>query len=495
MTADRKYMEGLVQEEGLIFERSRAGKRAYSLPEPDVPTRGPSDIIPNELLRDTINGFPEVSEVDLIRHFTRLSTWNYGVDTGFYPLGSCTMKYNPKVNEDLSRLPGFAHAHPYQGDALSQGALRLMFELAQFLAEIGGMAKVTLAPAAGAHGELTGTAIIRAYHTKNGSPRSKIIVPDSAHGTNPATTSTCGYQPIEVKSNEHGCTDAHAVAAVMTKDVAGIMITNPNTLGIFEENICDIAEIVHSKGGLVYCDGANLNALMGIARFGDMGVDVMHFNLHKTFSTPHGGGGPGGGPVGVVKRLTPFLPIPTVEMAPGGFYLNYDLPDSIGRVVSFYGNFGVMVKAYCWIRSLGPDGIKAVTQNAVINANYIRARLRKHYHLPYDRLCKHECVFSDTHQLPDGVTTMDIAKRLMDYGIHPPTNYFPLIVNHAIMVEPTESEDKASIDQYIDAMIAIANEAQSDPDVVKSAPTRTKLSRLDEVQAARKPVLHWKPED
>ena len=492
MMTDRKYMEGLVQEEGLVFDRSRTGKTAYSLPKPDVPARALSDILPSKLLRETIEGFPEVSEVDVIRHFTRLSTWNYGVDTGFYPLGSCTMKYNPKVNEDLSRLPGLALSHPHQGSALSQGALRLMFELAQFLAEIGGMAKVTLAPAAGAHGELTGTAIVRAYHTKNGNPRSKIIVPDSAHGTNPATTATCGYQPIEVKSNDNGCTDAHAVAAVMTEDVAGIMITNPNTVGIFEENICEIAEIVHSKGGLVYCDGANLNAVMGIARFGDMGVDVMHYNLHKTFSTPHGGGGPGSGPVGVVERLVRFLPIPTVEKGPDGFYLDYDLPESIGRVVSFYGNFGVMVKAYCWIRSMGPDGIKAAAENAVVNANYIRTRLRKRYQVPYERLCKHECVFSDANQLAHGVSTMDIAKRLMDFGMHPPTNYFPLIVHHAIMVEPTESEDKACIDEYIDAMIQIADEAETDPEVVRSAPHRTKRSRLDEVRAARRPILRWK---
>jgi len=489
---DMKYMEGLVQEEGLVFDRSRTGKTAYSLPKPDVPTRAVADILPGKLLRETIEGFPEVSEVDVIRHFTRLSTWNYGVDTGFYPLGSCTMKYNPKVNEDLSRLPGLALSHPYQGCVLSQGALRLMFELAQFLAEIGGMAKVTLAPAAGAHGELTGTAIVRAHHTKNGNPRSKIIVPDSAHGTNPATTSTCGYQPIEVKSNEHGCTDAHAVAAVMTEDVAGIMITNPNTVGIFEENICEIAEIVHAKGGLVYCDGANLNAVMGMARFGDMGVDVMHYNLHKTFSTPHGGGGPGSGPVGVVEKLIPFLPIPRVEKGPDGFYLDYDLPDSIGRVVSFYGNFGVMVKAYCWIRSMGPDGIKAAAENAVVNANYIRTRLKKRYQLPYDRLCKHECVFSDANQQAHGVSTMDIAKRLMDFGMHPPTNYFPLIVHHAIMVEPTESEGKASIDEYIDAMIQIADEAETDPELVRSAPHKTKRSRLDEVRAARRPILRWR---
>jgi len=490
---EARFMEGLVQEEGLIFERSREGKRAFSLPEPDVPVRGLSEIVPGDLLREEIEDFPEVSEVDVVRHFTRLSTWNYGIDTGYYPLGSCTMKYNPKVNEDMSRLPGFAHSHPYQGDELSQGALRVMFELAEFLAEIGGMAKVSLAPAAGAHGELTGTAIIRAFHAKNGNPRSKIIVPDSAHGTNPASTSRCGYEPIEIRSNEHGCADAHAVAALMTDDVAGIMLTNPNTLGIFEENLREIAEIVHAKGGLVYCDGANLNAVMGIARFGDMGVDVMHFNLHKTFSTPHGGGGPGCGPVGVVEKLAPFLPLPTIERDPDGFHLNYNLPDSIGQIISFYGNFGVMVKAYSWIKSLGPEGIKAVTENAVINANYIRQRLKKHYHLPYDRLCKHECVFSDAKQLPNGVNTMDIAKRLIDYGMHPPTNYFPLIVHDAIMVEPTESEDKASIDRFIDAMIAIANEAQTTPDLVKSAPHKTKLSRLDEVQAARRPVLRWKP--
>ena len=370
-----------------------------------------------------------------------------------------------------------------------------MFELSEYLGEIGGMHSVTLAPAAGAHGELTGMSIIRAHHERAGNPRSKVIVPDSAHGTNPATTATAGYAPIEIKSNERGCTDPRAVEALMDEQVAGIMLTNPNTLGLFEENIVEIARIVHSKGGLVYCDGANLNAVMGVARFGDLGVDVMHFNLHKTFATPHGGGGPGAGPVGVVEKLAPFLPIPTVEKNDNGYYLNYDRPLSIGQIIGFAGNFGVMIKAYCWIRSLGPDGIAAATKNAVLNANYILARLKGHYHLPFDRVCKHECVFSDAYQLKHGVTTMDIAKRLMDYGMHPPTNYFPLIVKDAIMIEPTESEDKASIDNYIDAMIAIANEAQADPDLVKSAPHKTKLSRLDEVQAARKPVLRWKKED
>ena len=487
-----KDMQGLVLDEGLIFERSRSGKRGYSLPGPDVPDMPVFELLPRRLLREQIDGFPEVSELDVVRHFTRLSHFNYGVDSGFYPLGSCTMKYNPKLNEDISRLPGFAHCHPYQDQSLSQGILQVMYELSQFLCEIGGMAKVTLAPAAGAHGELVGMSIIRAFHTKNGDPRQRVIVPDSAHGTNPASTAICGYEPVEVKSNERGCTDAEAVRAVMDEKVAAIMLTNPNTLGIFEEQIVKIAQIVHSKGGLVYCDGANLNALMGIARFGDMGVDVMHFNLHKTFSTPHGGGGPGSGPVGVVEKLASFLPIPTIEKGPDGYFLNYEVPDTIGRVVGFAGNFGVMVKAYCWIRALGPDGLRRASENAVINANYIRARLKQHYHLPYDRICKHECVFSDTFQAESGVTTMDISKRLIDYGIHPPTNYFPLIVKHAIMVEPTESEDKASLDEYIDAMIKIAQEAKRDPEMLKSAPHKTKVSRLDEVLAARRPVLRWR---
>jgi glycine dehydrogenase subunit 2 len=427
--------------------------------------------------------------VDVIRHYTRLSQWNFGVDTGMYPLGSCTMKYSPKTNERQAGLSGFTGAHPLLPARLSQGALRIMFELEQYLAEITGLDATTLQPGAGAHGELTGILIIHAFHKKNGSVRSKIILPDTAHGTNPASVALCGYHPVSVTSNEQGILSVEAIADVMDEDTAGIMVTNPNTLGLFEENLQEIADIVHSKGGLVYCDGANMNAVMGIVQMGKIGVDLMHLNLHKTFSTPHGGGGPGSGPVCVKKHLEPFLPVPRVVQEDGRFLLAEHYPESIGKLQAFHGNFGVMIKAYSYIRSMGPKNLKKASQLAVLNANYIKEMLKQILHLPYDRPCMHECIFSDEHQVAQKVTTLDMAKRLMDYGFHPPTVYFPLIVHGAIMIEPTETESKEDIDQFIEAFRAIVNEAADRPDLLREAPKSCKVKRLDETTAARKPCL------
>ncbi|RPI09565.1 MAG: glycine dehydrogenase subunit 2 [Zetaproteobacteria bacterium] len=484
---------GLVFNEPPIFEQGSPGRVGYSLPACDVPEKKPETLIPAHLLRGGIPGLPEVSEVDVVRHYTRISQWNYGIDLGFYPLGSCTMKYNPRVNEDLVRLPGFSKAHPYLPDALAQGALELMWELERYLAEVSGLDRVTLHPSAGAHGELTGVMMIRAYHQAKGNPRRTILIPESAHGTNPASSALCGYQVVPIKSGPRGVVEPQAVAAAMDDQVAAIMITNPNTLGLFEEHIAEIAAIVHARGGQVYCDGANLNAVMGVSRPGDWGVDVIQINLHKTFSQPHGGGGPGAGPVAVRRHLAPFLPVPTVEKRGDAFALDVDRPKSIGRVRSFAASFGVMVRAYAYIRSLGAAGLKQAAETAVLNANYVMHGLKGAYHLPYDRPCKHECVFSDAHQLPDGVKTLDIAKRLMDYGFHPPTIYFPLIVSGALMIEPTETESKETLDQFIAAMQAIAREAKETPDVVRAAPHKPVLGRLDETRAARQPVLRWKP--
>jgi glycine dehydrogenase subunit 2 len=424
-----------------------------------------------------------------------MSQWTYGIDRGFYPLGSCTMKYNPRVNEDVARLPGFSRAHPYLPDELAQGALELLWELERYLAEVSGLDRVSLHPSAGAHGELTGVMMIRAYHQAQGNPRRKILIPESAHGTNPASSALCGYQVVPIKSGPRGVVEPPAVAEAMDEQVAAIMITNPNTLGLFEEHIAEIARIVHAKGGQVYCDGANLNAVMGITRPGDWGVDVIQINLHKTFSQPHGGGGPGAGPVGVRKHLAPFMPVPTVEKKGDGFALDFDRPRSIGKVRAFAASFGVMVRAYAYIRSLGAAGLTRAAETAVLNANYLMSQLKGAYHLPYDRVCKHECVFSDALQLQHDVKTLDIAKRLMDYGFHPPTIYFPLIVSGALMIEPTESESKETLDQFIAAMKAIAREAQDEPDVVRAAPHKPLLSRLDETRAARQPVLRWKPKE
>jgi glycine dehydrogenase subunit 2 len=424
-----------------------------------------------------------------VRHYIRLSQWNFSVDSGMYPLGSCTMKYNPKTNERQSALPGFALAHPLLPEPLSQGVLKLMFELEQYLTEITGMDATTLQPAAGAHGELTGMLLFYAYLKSKGTPRSKILIPDTAHGTNPASASLCGYRSIPVKSNERGVLSPRAVNELMDEDTAGIMITNPNTLGLFEENIKAVSASVHAKGGLVYCDGANMNAVMGIVNMGDLGVDVLHLNLHKTFSSPHGGGGPGSGPVCVGKRLEPFLPVPRVIKQNEKYVLSEDFPDSMGKVHAFYGNVGVMIRAYSYILSMGPEGLKKASQLAVLNAAYIKDNLKGTFHLPYDRPCMHECVFSDKLQEPFKVTTLDMVKRLMDYGFHPPTIYFPLVVPGAIMIEPTETESKEDIDLFIESLKAIAREAQENPELLHAAPQKTKRRRLDETSAARKPCL------
>jgi len=474
---------GLILNEPLLFEKGRKGRCGFSLPRRDVGNY-PLD----EALVGEGSNFPDLSELEVIRHYTRLSTWNFGVDTGMYPLGSCTMKYNPKTNERQAALHGFANAHPLLPTALSQGLLRIMYELERFLAEITGLDAVTLQPAAGAHGELTGMLICHAYHRSKGSHRSKIIVPDTAHGTNPASAALCGYRSVNVKSNEHGVLSAETIADVMDEETAGIMVTNPNTLGLFEENIKQIAEIVHAKGGLVYADGANMNALMGIVSFRDIGVDILHLNLHKTFSTPHGGGGPGAGPVCVAKHLEPFLPVPRVIEANGTFSLSETFPQSIGKLHAFYGNVGIMIRAYSYILSLGPE-LKKVSQLAVLNANYLKEKLKDILHLPYNRPCMHECVFSDKNQAARKVTTLDMVKRLMDYGFHPPTIYFPLVVHGAIMIEPTENESKENLDLFIESFREVVKEAEENPELLFTAPHRPKVTRLDEVQAARHPCL------
>ena len=475
----------------LIFEISKPGRQGTALPQPDVPVRPLEELIPGEFLRESEPNLPEVSEMDAVRHFTALSALNHGVDTGFYPLGSCTMKYNPKVNEDMARLPGFAALHPYQPQETAQGALELLYQTGEYLSEIGGMARVTLQPAAGAHGEFTGMMIIRAYHRSRGDNRTKVIVPDSAHGTNPATANICGFTIVQVKSNARGGVDLEALRSAMGEDVAALMLTNPNTLGLFEEDIVKIAEIVHEKGGLLYYDGANANAIMGIVRPGDMGFDVVHFNLHKTFATPHGGGGPGSGPVGVKEFLVPFLPKPVIEEKDGQYYLDHDRPQSIGKIHSFYGNFGTVVKAYTYMRALGGTGLKAVSEHAVLNANYLMSRLKGRYHLAYERVCKHEFVLSAKNQKAHGVHTLDLAKRLLDYGYHPPTIYFPLIVEEAMMFEPTETESKETLDVFVETMLKLADEAEQNPELVKGAPHNTVVGRLNETLAARQPILKY----
>ncbi|MHB1400150.1 MAG: aminomethyl-transferring glycine dehydrogenase subunit GcvPB [Trichloromonadaceae bacterium] len=477
---------GLVLNEKLLFEHSDPGRKGYSLSALDVPAVE----LPAELTRSEIQGFPELSEVDVVRHFTRLSTWNYGVDSGFYPLGSCTMKYNPKVNEVAARIPGFTQVHPLTPDELCQGALGLLFQLQQALAEISGFEAITLQPAAGAHGELAGMLMIRAWHESRGARRHKVLIPDTAHGTNPATAALCGYEVVPIPSGPEGVLDLETVAAAMSDDVAALMVTNPNTLGLFESSIVEICQLVHERGGLVYCDGANLNALLGIARPGDLGIDVMHFNLHKTFSTPHGGGGPGAGPVGVTSALAPFLPLPVVVKDGESYRLCSDRPHSIGRLKAFYGNFGVLVRAWAYIRSLGPDGLKLASQMAVLNANYIRARLEGVFHLPYSGRSLHEVVFSD-RKLAGDCHTLDLAKRLIDYGYHPPTIYFPLVVKGAIMIEPTETESLETLDEFCEAMLQIAQEAVDQPELLLQAPMRTRVRRMDETAAARKPRLRW----
>ncbi len=476
----------------LIFNLSKEGKCAFSLPQSQVP----SYEIDEMYTRKDDAQLPQVSEVDVIRHFTNISRRNYGVDQGFYPLGSCTMKYNPKLNEDVAKLPGLNSLHPYQPEYQVQGALEAAYELTRYLCEITGMSGATLQPAAGAHGEMTGIMIIKAYHqSRNDYKRTKMIVPDSAHGTNPASAATAGYEVVQVKSDEKGLVDINALSAMMDEETAGLMLTNPNTLGLFESNITKIAKIVHDKGGLLYYDGANLNAIMGIARPFDMGFDVVHLNLHKTMSTPHGGGGPGSGPVCVREDLTRFLPKPVICKNGESYYLDYDRKDSIGRVRAFYGNYLVYVRALSYILTMGPEGLKSASETAVLNANYIMAGVKDNFVIPYDRFCMHEFVLSGIEQKEKyGVSTLDMAKRLLDYGYHPPTIYFPMIVHEGMMIEPTETESKETLDEFISVLKKIAKEAEEDAQLLHDAPHNTYVRRLDEVTAARNPILKWEKE-
>lgn len=479
--------------EKLVFEISQKGRAAYSLPCCDVPEKGLENYIPKEYLRESPPELPEVSEVDVVRHYTRLSQMNYGVDSGFYPLGSCTMKYNPKVNEKVSNLTGFKRIHPYQDEGTVQGCLQLMYEMDKMLCEITGMDRFSLQPSAGAHAEVTGLMMIKAYHDYNRqTQRNKIIVPDSAHGTNPASAAMVGLEVVEVKSDDRGNVDINDLKKLIGKDTAGFMLTNPNTLGLFEKNIAEIADIVHSSGGLLYYDGANANAILGITTPGHMGFDIVHLNLHKTFSAPHGGGGPGSGPIGVKKELAPFLPVPMVEFKDDSYYLEYNRPLSIGKVKSFYGNFSVVVKAYAYLMSMGFEGLKSVSETAVLNANYLMRKLKKYFDIPYESTCMHEFVISGERQKQLGVTTYDIAKRLLDFGIHPPTVYFPLIVKEAMMIEPTETEGKETLDEFVGVLAKIAEEAEREPEKLKHSPSNTPVGRLDEAKAARSSVLRWK---
>jgi glycine dehydrogenase subunit 2 len=495
------------QNESLVFEKSSPGKRAYKLPPLDVPAVNAAALL-GAAHRTTPGELPELSEIEIIRHFTRLSTWNYAIDLGMYPLGSCTMKYNPRVNELVARIEGLAEAHPYRPDSLAQGILEIIALLQRCLLEITGMDAITLQPAAGAHGEFTGILLVRAWHESQGNPRRKVLIPDSAHGTNPATAAICGYTVENLKSNSEGGIDLEALTRQVDEETAALMLTNPSTIGVFESQIHKIADILHAKGALLYMDGANMNALVGKARPGDFGVDVMHLNLHKTFSTPHGGGGPGSGPVACKAFLEPFLPIPVlIRNSPGTPGLasetwessnpkltwSYDRPQSIGRVRAFYGNVGMFIRALAYILANGPDGLRQTTEDAVLNANYIRKKLEDVYELPYKTASMHEVVFSDKRQAAKGVKTGDIAKRLIDYGFHPYTVSFPMIVPGALMIEPTESESLEELDLFIEAMRSIAKEVEETPELVKTAPHSTRVSRLDEVQAARKPILRWRP--
>ncbi len=493
------------QNEALLFEKSSPGKRAYKMPPLDVPAVNAEELL-GAAFREEPAALPELSEIEIIRHFTRLSTWNYAIDLGMYPLGSCTMKYNPRVNEAVARIEGLAEAHPYRPDSHAQGVLEIIDLLQRCLIEITGMDAITLEPAAGAHGEFTGILLTRAWHQSQGNPRRKVLIPDSAHGTNPATAAICGYQVENIKSNAEGRVDLEALVRQVDSETAALMLTNPSTLGVFDNEIHRIADILHARGALLYMDGANMNALVGKVRPGDFGVDVMHLNLHKTFSTPHGGGGPGSGPVACKEFLEPFLPIPVLvrkagirdqgsgirEPEAGELRWDYDRPRSVGRVRAFYGNTGMFIRALAYILANGPDGLRQTTEDAVLNANYIRRKLEGVYELPYKTPSMHEVVFSDKRQQAHGVRTGAIAKRLIDYGFHPYTVSFPLIVPGALMIEPTESESLEELDLFVEAMRAIAREAEESPDLVNSAPHSTRVSRLDEVQAARKPVLRWR---
>lgn len=479
----------------LIFERSQTGRTSYSLPALDVPEVDLDKDMGEAYVRSTPPELPEVSELELMRHYTALSNRNYGVDSGFYPLGSCTMKYNPKINEDVARLVGFSHIHPYQDEKTVQGALEMMYDLQTSLEEITGMHQMSLQPAAGAQGEWTALMMIRDFHENNGDfHRTKVIVPDSAHGTNPASVTVAGFDSVTVKSNDKGLVDIEDLKRVVGDDTAALMLTNPNTLGLFETEISEMAKIVHDAGGRLYYDGANLNAIMGYARPGDMGFDAVHLNLHKTFTGPHGGGGPGSGPVGVTEELAPYLPKPVLTKQDNSYKFDYDRPKSIGMVKSYYGNFGIYLRAYTYIRSMGPDGLKKASEYAVLNANYMMRKLEDEYELPFTQHCKHEFVLSGNIQKDLGVRTLDIAKRLLDFGYHPPTVYFPLNVSEALMIEPTETETKETLDGFIDTMLEIARETREEPEIVQEAPHETIVKRMDETTAARRPILRYKKE-
>jgi glycine dehydrogenase subunit 2 len=493
----KKAATHVVQHEGLLFETSRPGRIGYSIPALDVPQTEASALIAARLLRDDdLEGMPELSEVDVIRHFTRLSTWNYCIDHGLYPLGSCTMKYNPRINEAVARIEGIAKLHPLAPAKLAQGALEIIARLEDCLAKITGLAAVTTQPAAGAQGEMTGIMMIRAALAERGNPRKKVLIPDSAHGTNPASAVICGYTVETVPTLEDGGTDIDALRRLMNEDVAAFMLTNPNTLGKFERNIVEICQILHEGGGYVYMDGANMNALVGVARPADFGIDVMHLNLHKTFSTPHGGGGPGAGPVAVTAELEPYLPFPRLRRGESSeLTIDFDRPKSIGRVRAFFGNYGVLVRALSYMLTHGDEGLREATEAAVLNANYIAEHLKEVYDIPYPGRVMHEVIFSDKRQQRHGVRNIDVAKRLIDYGFYPPTMSFPLVVPGALMVEPTETESRQELDLFIEAMRAIDEEAAENPDLLKHAPHSTKVGRLDEVAAARKPVLRWRPRE
>lgn len=480
-----------------IFDLSKEGRRAISLSPMEVEEVALDDLIPAELRRESELNLPQVTQLDVMRHYTLLSKLNYSIDAGFYPLGSCTMKYNPKINEDMAALGGFARTHPLQDESTVQGALEVTHKLSEALCEITGMDAVTLQPAAGAHGEMTGLLLIKQYHKLRGdTKRTKIIVPDAAHGTNPASVQVAGFDVIEVPSDKNGDVDIDALRAVATDEVAGLMLTNPSTLGIFESHIKEITDIIHECGGLVYYDGANLNAIMGKVRPGDMGFDVLHLNLHKTMSTPHGGGGPGSGPVACKKILAPYLPVPVVhyEKEADKYSWNYDLPESIGKIKGFFGNFGVYLRAYVYILSMGNEGLKKASEDAVLNANYIKFSLGDDYKNINERPTMHEVVFAGLKDKSTGITTLDVAKRLIDYGFHPPTVYFPLIVDQALMVEPTETESKETMDHFIGAMKMIAEEARTNPEIFKTAPHNTPVRRVDEVAAVKNPILKWTPD-
>ncbi len=485
----------MVEYNEMIFEISRPGRVGASLPESDVDRIKLEERLPKHLIRDTPAELPEVSELQLVRHYTALSNKNHGIDNGFYPLGSCTMKYNPKINEDVARLEGFSRIHPYQSEETVQGALELLYELQEDLAVITGMDAVTLQPSAGAQGEWTGLMMVKAYLENKGEKRTKVLVPDSAHGTNPASANVAGFKTVTISSNKNGLVDLEELKKHVDNDTAALMLTNPNTLGLFEKEIVEIAKVVHEAGGLLYYDGANANAILGKTTPGKMGFDIVHLNLHKTFTTPHGGGGPGAGPVGVKKKLIPYLPVPRIEKNGDLYVLNSSQPLSIGRVKGYYGNFGILVRAYTYIRTMGPEGLRQVSEGAVLHSNYLRKKLEPYFEAPYSQVCKHEFVLSGSRQKKLGVRTLDIAKRLLDFGYHPPTIYFPLNVEECLMIEPTETETKETIDAFAHVMIQIAKEVEDNPNIVLEAPHRTVIGRLDEVQAARQPILRYTKEE